>query len=143
MNDSIVNLSLAFCDTVQAIRAKYAAYRLDWAIIRVFSWHALATELSLVLGDDVISNSVEAKSAREKIARVFRDRPSIDYLKGNDSLWQPLERLRAELELRTSADNAAALGYWNDNGAGASGVWSPQFRDVPEPWTGEALWQTF
>ncbi len=111
LEHQLVTIAVEFCDTVQAIRDKYAQRRLDWAIIRVFSWHALATELSTVLSNDAISTSPEAKRAREKIAQVFRDRPSIDYLRGNDSLWQPLERLHAELEMRQQADVQMLQGH--------------------------------
>ena len=97
-------MALDFCDTVQQIRQKYETRRLDWAIIRVFSWHALATEISTCLSKDGIAITLEAESSRRKVAKIFRDCPSIDYLKGNDSLWAPLRRLHSELELRRFAD---------------------------------------
>jgi hypothetical protein len=56
------------------------------------------------LSKDGIGTSSEAESSRAKIAKIFRDCPSIDYLKGNDSLWEPLRRLHSELEMRRFAD---------------------------------------
>ena len=60
--------------------------------------------LTTVLRDHAISDTPEAKWARERITKTFQDRPSIDYLRGNETLWEPMERLRSELELRHLVD---------------------------------------
>jgi hypothetical protein len=141
--DRILLLCLDFCDTVQRIRDQYASRRLDWAIIRVFSWHALATELSTALsGDNVISTSDEARRAREKIAKVFRDRPSIAYLRGGDGLWEPLERLRAELEMRTRADQDARVQETFLN-TQTTNLMDADFAAMEGVWDGSDLWSKF
>ena len=96
----------------------------------MFSWHALITELSTVLRNDAISTTAEAQSSREKIAKVFRDRPSIDFLKGNDSLWEPLKVLYSELEMRQIADQQAQQSWQGDT-------------EVLDAFGCNVLWQTF
>lgn len=127
---------------MQSIRDKYSDRRLDWAIIRVFSWHALATELSTVLSNDAISTSAEAQRARQKIAKVFRDRPSIDYLRGNDSLWQPFNRLHAELEMRQQADEQTQAGQHVEMEQ-AQPMWENGRNDLDDLFDDSDFWQTF
>jgi hypothetical protein len=106
------------------VRHKYQSRRVDWAIVRVFSWHALATEISTCLSKDGIGTSSEAESSRAKIAKIFRDCPSIDYLKGNDSLWEPLRRLHSELEMRRFADEQMLNPPFDTSAIGCDPTWS-------------------
>ena len=96
----------------------------------MLSWHALITELSTVLRNDVISTTAEAQSSREKIGKFFRDRPSIDFLKGNDSVWEPLEVLHSELEMRQIADQQTQQSWQSDT-------------DVLDAFSCDVLWQNF
>lgn len=95
---------MGYCQHVQALRISYVDRGLDWIVIRSFCWHALSIMLSTVLRDHGLGATAEAKWARERIAQLFIDRPSIDFMRGNETLWQPLERLRTELEYRHFAD---------------------------------------
>lgn len=58
--------------------------------------------LSTTLRSNVASADENVKWALERLLTLFRDRPSIDYLKENGVLWQPLERLMSELHHVTS-----------------------------------------
>lgn len=51
----------------------------------------------MVLRHDSLTSTAEARAARSRIEILFQNRSSIDYLAGNDSLWQPLQKLRMEL----------------------------------------------
>lgn len=64
--------------------------------------------LSMVLRHEALSCTVEARAASQRIEKLFQDRPSFDYLAGNDNLWEPLQKLRAELAVRE--EMAAPLG---------------------------------
>lgn len=61
------------------------------------------------------------------------DWPSIDYMKGNSTLWKPLERLRSELELRSlvAVEMEQQQQYWQENLPGVDQWWSDQ------------LWESF
>ncbi|KIW66396.1 hypothetical protein PV04_05732 [Phialophora macrospora] len=93
-------LAIEYCKASQTLIDFYTPYNLDWAVIRAFSWHSVATMLSMVLRHEALSNSLEARAARFRIEQLFRNRPSIDFLAGNDNLWEPLRMLRAELAVR-------------------------------------------
>ncbi|EXJ58021.1 hypothetical protein A1O7_05444 [Cladophialophora yegresii CBS 114405] len=93
-------LAVEYCKATQTLIDFYTPYSLDWAIIRAFSWHSVATMLSMVLRHEALSSSLEARAARHRIELLFQNRPSIDYLAGNDNLWEPLRMLRAELAVR-------------------------------------------
>ncbi|OCT50974.1 hypothetical protein CLCR_08109 [Cladophialophora carrionii] len=93
-------LAVEYCKATQTLIDFYTPYSLDWAVIRAFSWHSVATMLSMVLRHEALSNSPEARAARHRIELLFQNRPSIDYLAGNDNLWEPLRMLRAELAVR-------------------------------------------
>lgn len=92
--------AVRYCQQVQAAQNRYAEQRLSWAINRAFCWHSLAIQLSVVLRHHALSNLPEGKWALERIAEIFSDKPSIEWMKGNGVLWQPLEHLNAELNLR-------------------------------------------
>ena len=114
-----------YCQHVQDTRLNYINQRLDWVIERAFCWHSLAIMLTTVLRNHAISNTPEAKWARQRITEIFRDRPSIDYLKGNDTLWEPLERLRSELELRQLDDvDLQQQPDWESQMAGVDWNWT-------------------
>ena len=93
-------LAIEYCKETQNLITFYTPYNLDWTIIRAFSWHSVATMLSMVLRHEALSNTPEARAARQRIEHLFQNRPSIDYLAGNDNLWEPLRMLRAELAVR-------------------------------------------
>ncbi|KAJ9609848.1 hypothetical protein H2200_006177 [Cladophialophora chaetospira] len=93
-------LAIEYCKTTHNLITFYTPYNLDWTIIRAFSWHSVATMLSMVLRHEALSNTPEARAARTRIEQLFQNRPSIDYLAGNDNLWEPLRMLRAELAVR-------------------------------------------
>lgn len=56
--------------------------------------------LSMVLRHEALSTSPEARAARHRIEGLFQNRPSFDFLTGNDNLWEPLQKLRDELAAR-------------------------------------------
>jgi hypothetical protein len=111
-------LAVEYCKATQTLIDFYTPYSLDWAVIRAFSWHSVATMLSMVLRHEALSNSLEARAARHRIEQLFQNRPSIDYLAGNDNLWEPLRMLRAELAVRQAlpvrASRAAGMPAGNE-----------------------------
>ncbi|KIW91904.1 uncharacterized protein Z519_07874 [Cladophialophora bantiana CBS 173.52] len=117
----VYHLSIDFCKSIQNLIGFYTPYSLDWAVVRAFSWHSVATMLSMVLRHEVLSNTPEARAASCRIEQLFQKRPSIDFLEGNDNLWEPLRVLRAELAGREGAAVAAHAGIGVDVG-GAEGL---------------------
>ena len=93
-------LAIDYCKTSQNLITFYTPHALGWAVIRAFSWHSVATMLSMVLRHEGLIDTPEARAARGRIDRLFQDRPEIEYLAGNDNLWEPLRVLRAELAAR-------------------------------------------
>ena len=106
----VYQLAVEYCKTSQTLIDFYTPYNFDWTIIRAFSWHSIATMLSMVLRHEALSNTPEACAASRRIEQLFQNRPSIDYLAGNDNLWEPLKNLRAELVARECGAAAAAHG---------------------------------
>ncbi|OAP59884.1 hypothetical protein AYL99_04886 [Fonsecaea erecta] len=104
----VYQLAIDYCKSTQNLITFYAPYSLDWAVIRAFSWHSVAAMLSMVLRHEALSDTAEARAASSRIERLFQNRPSMDYLAGNDNLWEPLRILRAELAAREGAVAAAA-----------------------------------
>ncbi len=103
-------LAIEYCKTSQNLILAYTPSDLDWTIIRAFSWHSVATMLSMVLQHEAPSNTPQARAARQRVEHPFRNRPSIDYLAGNDNLWEPLRMLRAELAVRQALSVRATQG---------------------------------
>lgn len=99
-SSNLFNNAYQYCQHIQAAQVRFTPSRLDWVIIRGFCWHSLMIMLSTVLRDHAINNTPEAKWAVDRIAGLLRDRPSVDYLRGNEVLWRPLEKLRVELEAK-------------------------------------------
>ncbi|KIW32936.1 uncharacterized protein PV07_04447 [Cladophialophora immunda] len=117
----VYHLAIDYCKSTQNLITFYTPYSLDWAVIRAFSWHSVATMLSMVLRHEALSTTPEARAASSRIERLFQNRPSIDYLAGNDNLWEPLRVLRAELAARERAVAAAAAAV-AQNGVGVDVV---------------------
>ncbi|OAL18896.1 hypothetical protein AYO22_10225 [Fonsecaea multimorphosa] len=117
----VYQLAIDYCKSTQNLISFYTPYSLDWAVIRAFSWHSVAAMLSMVLRHDALSETPEARAASSRIERLFQNRPSIDYLAGNDNLWEPLRILRAELTAREAAVAAARIGMGGVDVAGAGG----------------------
>ncbi|EXJ90606.1 hypothetical protein A1O1_03709 [Capronia coronata CBS 617.96] len=99
----LYQLAIDYCKMSNHLTEFYTPHSLDWVIVRAFSWHSVATLLSMVLRHEALSNSLEARAARYRIERLFRNRPSVDFLAVNDNLWQPLQKLRDELAARESS----------------------------------------
>lgn len=103
-------LATEYCKMSVHLISFYTPYSLDWVIVRAFSWHSVATMLSMVLRHEALSCSPEARAASQRIERLFRNRPSMDYLAGNDNLWEPLRRLHEELAARERVAAATPCG---------------------------------
>jgi hypothetical protein len=54
--------------------------------------------LTSVVRDHWLEPTEQRQRARGRIDRLFQNRPTIDYLAGNGSLWKPLLRLWMEFE---------------------------------------------
>jgi hypothetical protein len=125
-----------YCKTSQFLISAYAPHNLDWAIIRAFSWHSVATMLSMVLRHDSLASTAEARAARSRIETLFQNRSSIDYLADNDGLWEPLQKLRMELagkegtfevnnvESVSSMGASIDLSHFGWDGEGVSSIFS-------------------
>ncbi|EXJ81065.1 hypothetical protein A1O3_07353 [Capronia epimyces CBS 606.96] len=103
-------LAIDYCKTSQRLIEFYTPHSMDWAVVRAFSWHSVATMLSMVLRHEALNCSPEARAARQRIERLFQNRPSIDFLAVNDNLWEPLQKLRDELAAREDSVGSAG-GY--------------------------------
>ncbi|EXJ69104.1 uncharacterized protein A1O5_08039 [Cladophialophora psammophila CBS 110553] len=113
------HLAIDSCKSTQHLIGFYTPYSLDWAVVRAFSWHSVATMLSTVLRHEVLSNTPEARAASCRIEQLFQNRSSIDFLAGNDNLWEPLRVLHAELAAREGAAVTAHAGIGVDVGGAA------------------------
>lgn len=74
---------------------------------------------------------------------MFRDRPSIDYIRGGDGLWTPLERLRDELEMRAKADEEARLQEALFRGPVDDLLGGADLIGMEGVWDSDGLWQTY
>ncbi|KEF55103.1 uncharacterized protein A1O9_08756 [Exophiala aquamarina CBS 119918] len=132
----LYGMATDYCKTSQFLISAYAPHNLDWAIVRAFSWHSVATMLSMVLRHDSLASTPEARAARSRIEKLFQNRSSIGYLADNDSLWVPLQKLRMELAVKegtfeaknlesvSSMDASVDLSHFGWNGEGVSSMFS-------------------
>lgn len=129
-------MAIEYCKTSQNLIDLYTPHNLDWIVIRYFSWHSVAIMLSTVLRHQALERTPEARAARERIDNILQHRSSIDHLTGNDNLWQPLQRLRQELEAITTSDaQVDAVSMWDTNvDLEAFGIDEAQFRLFGGSW---------
>lgn len=129
-------MAIEYCKTSQNLIELYAPHNLEWIVVRHFSWHSVAIMLSTVLRHQALEHTPEARAARERIDKILQHRSSIDHLTGNDNLWEPLRRLRQELETITTADaQADSVSMWDTNvDLEAFGIDEAQFRSFESSW---------
>lgn len=89
-----------YCKHIHAAQAVLSPANLDWVIMRSFCWHSLMTMLSLTLRKHGLSRSADAQWALQRLTTLFEDRQSIEFLRANETMWQPIKRLLAELDSR-------------------------------------------
>ena len=65
-------LAIEYCKTTHNLITFYTPYNFDWAIIRAFSVALRRNMLSMVLRHEALSNTPEARAARQRIDNYSR-----------------------------------------------------------------------
>lgn len=101
---SMYEESVEYCKRTQELSQYYEPYHFGWIILHQFSWHSLATMLSAVLRHHSLSDTPESRATRYSISKLFKDRLTIGFLSGNNSLWRLITQLCSELHRLESLD---------------------------------------